>query len=163
MSDGDAKKVEAHIRQKTMTPMNPQHSNNGVIRVGRKGLKKFAFGEDGAPFEVDVVAAFQGWLCVDDEFRERDGCVDRVINTRDMPEYHQAAVAYVQSFAHDSRITETRHPERVDLTIAEALEFLALLRKEYDKLVTFFRPKSQDVPDSPDTSAGELQFSEEEP
>ena len=44
--------------------------SNGVIRVGRKGRKKFAFGE-GEPFEVDVVVAFQEWICIDDGFRER--------------------------------------------------------------------------------------------
>lgn len=131
----------------------PKHSNNGVIRVGRKGLKKFAFGEDGIPFEVDVVVAFQGWLCIDDEFREREGCVDRMIKTCDMPQFHQAAVEYVGQLS---------NTPPSNLTVAEALEFMALLREEYDKLVTFFRPKSQDAPDSPDTSEGGLQFSEED-
>lgn len=135
-------------------------SNNGVIRIGRKGIKKFAFGEDGKPFDVDVVVAFQGWLCIDDEFRERDGCVDRTIKTSDMPEYHHAAVEYVQGLAseQDSDKHGYSHPL---LTVAEALEFIALLREEYDTLLTFFRPKSRDVPDSPDTSEGGLRFSEE--
>lgn len=142
-------------------------ANNGVIRIGRKGIKKFAFGEDGKPFDVDVVVAFQGWLCIDDEFRERDGCVDRTIKTMDMPEYHRVAVEYVQQLAYDplgngldahSRPIQSEPPQ---LTVAEALEFISLLREEYDALLTFFRPKSQDVPDSPDTSEGGLRFSEE--
>ncbi len=138
-------------------------ANNGVIRIGRKGIKKFAFGEDGKPFEVDVVVAFQGWLCIDDEFREREGCEDRSIKTVDMPEYHQAAVRYVQELAFDPKITETHHPERINLTVAESLEFIALLREEYDALLTFFRPRSPEGPDSPGTLEEGLRFSEEAP
>lgn len=134
-------------------------ANNGVIRIGKKGLKKFAFGETGAPFEVDVVVAFQGWLCIDDEFREREGCVDRTIKTADMPEYHQAAVQYVTSLSN----MNTPGQDGIQLTVAEALEFIALLREEYDGLLTFFRPKSLNEPDSPDTSEGGLRFSEEAP
>ncbi len=143
--------------------------NNGVIRIGRKGIKKFAFGEDGAPFQVDVVVAFQGWMCLDDEFREREGCVDRTIKTADMPEYHRAAVRYVQELATDpiGSIGLDGHgrpiPSEVPtLTVAEALEFIALLREEYEALVTFFQPRLPDEPDSPGTSEGGLQFSVEE-
>lgn len=75
-----------------------------------------------------------------------------------MPEYHQAAVRYVQGLATDPATVNTPH-----LTVAEALEFIALLREEYDGLLTFFRPKSLDEPDSPDTSEGGLRFSEEAP
>ncbi len=138
-------------------------ANNGVIRIGRKGIKKFAFGEDGKPFDVDIVVAFQGWLCIDDEFREREGVVDRTIITADMPEYHQAAVQYVKQLSSDFVSKDGSNLTTVDLTVAEALEFIALLREEYDKLVTFFRPRSQDEPDSPDTSEGGLRFSEEAP
>lgn len=150
-------------RGQQKTQPKPKHSNNGVIRIGRKGVKKFAFGEDGAPFDVDVVVAFQGWLCIDDEFREREGCVDRIIKTSDMPEYHQAAVQYVNSLAGGVQPDNEKGGSYSTITVAEALEFIALLREEYDKLLTFFRPKSQDEPDSPDTSEGGLQFSEEAP
>lgn len=142
-------------------------ANNGVIRIGRKGIKKFAFGETGTPFEVDVVVAFQGWLCVDDEFREREGCVDRIINTVDMPEYHRAAVQYVESLVVDQTadaMVARRGGDRLNITVAEALEFIALLREEYDSLLTFFRPRSREKPDSPDTSEeGSMRFSEEAP
>jgi hypothetical protein len=144
-------------------------ANNGVIRIGRKGIKRFAFGEDGKPFEVDVVVAFQGWLCIDDEFREHEGCVDRSIKTTDMPEFHQAAVNYVQSLAYnpvgygiDGRGMPLPSPTP-QLTVAEAMEFLALLREEYDALLTFFQPRSPAKPDLPDTSEVGLRFSEEAP
>lgn len=138
-------------------------ANNGVIRIGRKGIKKFAFGDTGKPFEVDVVVAFQRWLCIDDEFREREGCVDRTIKTADMPEYHEAAVRYVQDLATIDDQIRGRTSESLNITVTEALEFISLLHKEYDDLLTFFRPKSQEEPDSQDTSEEGLRFSEEAP
>ncbi len=129
-------------------------ANNGVIRVGRKGRKKFAFGEDGVPFEVDVVVAFQEWICIDDQFR--DMTEDRSIPTAEMPNYHQAAVQFVQRLA-----TNPANIETPTITTAEALDFIARLREYYDEVATFFQPRSRDEPDSPDTSEAELRFSTE--
>lgn len=126
----------------------PQQSSNGVVRIGRKGIKKFAFGEDGAPFEVDVVMTFQEWIAIDDQFRQNDA---REIALADMRAYHEAARAFVNSLSGG-----------VQVTIAEALDFLARLREEYDALVVFFRPRLRDEPDSPASSVAELKFSEEE-
>ena len=135
-------------------------ANNGVIRVGRKGRKKFAFGEDGEPFEVDVVVAFQQWVCVDDEFREQHE--DRRIATADMPAYHRAAVEFViqlsgSEFAPDRGVQGAT----LGITTAEALDFIARLRECYDEVAAFFQPRSRDEPDSPDTSGAELRFSVE--
>lgn len=132
--------------------------SNGVIRVGRKGKKKFAFG-DGEPFEVDVVVAFQEWICADDEFRERYD--DRTIPNGDMAAYHQAAVDFVKGLATNfpSQVTGEKPP---DITVAEALDFLARLREQYDELTDFFQPRSREKLDSPDSSEAGLQFSEEE-
>lgn len=135
-------------REKSMS------SNNGVIRVGRKGKKKFAFGEDGAPFEVDVVVAFQQWIVIDDQFRERSD--DRTILTQDMAEYHRAAVEFVTMLA-----TDPVTMSAPDITTAEALDFMARLREQYEELATFFHPKSREKQDSPDTSEAELRFSTE--
>jgi len=118
--------------------------NNGVIRVGRKGLKKFAFGEDGPAFEVDVIVAFQDWIGIDDEFR-----METVIPTANMPAYHQAAVAFVSGLGGG------------DVTTAEALDFLARLREQYDELAAFFLPRSREERASPATLAPELRFSVE--
>jgi hypothetical protein len=127
--------------------------NNGVIRIGRKGTKKFAFGEDGAPFEVDVVVAFQQWVTTDESFRPMDQDEDgnRPIPTEDIPKFHQAAVDFVKSLSN------------VEVTTAEALDFIARLREQYDELAIFFRPKLRDEPASPATSGVELRFSAEAP
>lgn len=133
-------------------------NGTGVIRVGRKGRRKFAFGEDGEPFEVDVVVAFQEWVRIDDEFRQEHE--DRTIPPSAMADYHEAAVrfAYVQAgLAYPP-------PEACDankITTAEALDFIARLRECYDEVADFFQPKSRAAPDSPDTSGAELRFSTE--
>ena len=130
-------------------------ANNGVIRVGRKGKKKFAFGEDGQPFEVDVVVAFQEWIGIDDQFRDRSE--DRSILITDMPEYHRAAVAFVVGLA-----VNQINNEAPEITTAEALDFIARLREQYDEVATFFQPRSREEQDSPATSGAELRFSVEE-
>lgn len=121
-------------------------SNNGVVRIGRKGLKKFAFGED-APFQVDVVVAYQRWIDVDESFR-----TDGQIKTEDMHRFHAAAVEFVE---------ELSNSERGTLTVAEVLDFLARLREQYDELAVFFQPKSREEPASPATSGLETRFSVE--
>jgi hypothetical protein len=137
-------------------------ANNGVIRIGRKGLRKFAIGEENDPrqlpaFEVDVVDAFQQWIGIDDSLRpltpDEDG--NRSISTADMPTYHQAAVEFVESLG--------GLPYAHKLTKAEALDFIARLREQYNELAVFFRPKSLQERDSPATSeAPSLHFSAEE-
>ena len=122
-------------------------ASNGVIRIGRKGLRKFAFGEDGAPFEVDIVEAFQNWIGIDDNFRSLNA--DQTIPVAEMPAYHQAAQMFVKGLSN------------TEVTVAEALDFIARLREQWDELSVFFRSKSREKPDSPDTSEAELRFSVE--
>ena len=125
--------------------------NNGVIRIGRKGVKKFAFGEDGPAFEIDVVAAFQQWIGIDNGFRPEETAenIDRSIATADMPGYHQAAVEFIAELGGG------------EVTIAEALDFIARLREQYDDLAHFFRPKSREERELPATSVAGLRFSVE--
>lgn len=125
-------------------------SGNGVIRIGRKGVKKFAFGEDGEVFSLDVVDAFQKWRVIDEKIREpyEDGSIP----TSDMEAYYVAAVDFVK---------EVSEGKANDITTAEALDFIARLREQYDEVADFFRPKSREEQESPDSSAQELRFSVE--
>lgn len=137
---------------------------NGVLRISRKGKKKFAFGEEGASneviFEVDVVVVFQEWCDIYDSFCVEGDGEDRKIN--DVRAYHQTAVDFVKRVA-NSNILE--------ITTAEALDFLARLREVYDDLASFFQPRSLEERGLPGTSeAGsqstfpktEMRFSTEE-
>ncbi len=120
---------------------------NGIIRIGRKGTKKFAFGDDGPVFEVDVVTAFQAWVCIDEGFRNEE---DDIPNEQ-MPEYHASAVRFVIGLGGGDAVTT-----------AEALDFLARLREQYNEVAVFFRPRSREERDSPDTLEAGLRFSVEE-
>lgn len=126
-------------------------ASNGVIRIGRKGIKKFAFGEDGPVFEVDVVGAFQRWIAIDESFRGDSG--EEKVKTIDMPQYHQAAVTFAEELGGPAYTGK--------VTIAEALDFKARLQEQYEELADFFRPKSREKPDSLGTSGAELRFSVE--
>ena len=134
-------------------------ANNGIIRIGRKGLKKFAFGEDGPPFEVDVVMAFQQWIGVDESFRpEEEGPNGtRSIPVDRIPEYHKKAVEFAALWASNYQGCD----KVPDITTAEALDFIARLREQYDELADFFQPKLREKPASHDTSETELLFSTE--
>lgn len=134
-----------------------ESNGDGVIRIGHKGKKKFAIGEEGKPFEVDVVVALYEWISIDSSFRDKGdevpdpktGRMLRTVSSADMQMYHQAAVSFVSAKAGG------------EVTTAEALDFLARLREQHDELVDFFRPRSLDEPESPDTSEVALEFSEE--
>lgn len=137
-------------------------ADNGIIKIGRKGLKKFAFG-DGPVFEVDVVVAFQEWIRIDDSFRPpEDEEGNRRIPMEQMGEYHKTALEYVNELRNRGTRGEVSPNDANRLTTAEALDFLARLREQYDELANFFRPKSRDEPDSQDTSRVEHRFSAEE-
>ena len=125
-------------------------NGDGVIRIGRKGIKKFAFGDDGAPFEVDVVRAFQEWLNIDEQHRQTDGDKKGMVLPEDMPAYHQAAVDFANGLSNTK------------VTVAEALDFKARLCEQYEELADFFRPKRRGEDESPGTSGAALQFSAEE-
>ena len=133
-------------------------ASNGVIRIGRKGIKKFAFGEDGVAFDVDVVVTFQEWVNIDEQFRDRSE--DRTILTTDMPKYHEEAVRFAVEIR--SRGTLASQVDTSSITTAEALDFIARLRECYDEVSVFFRPKLRKERDLPDSSEAELRFSTEE-
>lgn len=124
--------------------------SNGVIRVGRKGIKKFAFGEDGSVFSVDVVVAFHEWIEADNRFRDERGDEDRSIPHSATAEYNQMAVDFVQKLSGYG-----------DLSKAEALDFVARLCEQFNELADFFHPKRREEDESPDTSEVELRFSAE--
>ncbi len=141
-------------------------NDNGVIRVGRKGIKKFAFGEHGEVFSVDVVVAFQEWVTIDDTFRERTD--DRSIVSEDMKDYHIAAVAFVERLSGNdlnplakAMVAEHEIRPPIKITTAEALDFIARLQECYEEVAAFFRPKSREEPDLQGSTVQELRFSQE--
>ena len=106
-------------------------NRNGVIRVGRKGMKKFAFGEDGEPFNVDVVVAFQEWVGIDTIFRDRSE--DQSILIEDMPQYHAKAVEFVVKLSGNT----------IEITTAEALDLSLGFVSNMTRWRFFFDPNCE--------------------
>ncbi len=131
------------------TTWKPRVSENGhqVIRIGRKGRKLFAFGEEGKPFEVDVVALHSEWVNVDRTFRDEKGDVpsDRLL------EMNKTALEFVMAVGRQVDV------DLSDISLAEALEFIKEITEEVHKLKDFFVPKFSDAPSSPEST--ELRFS----
>ena len=124
----------------------PAKFGQGIIRIERKGMVKFAFGEDGQPFDVDVVTAFQEWIGIAEGLRDENG----EISTAATLSYQQAAVDF------SKRISGG------EVTTAQALQFLARLREQYDELAVFFQPRSREKLGLPASTEAALRFSVEE-
>lgn len=119
---------------------------NGVIRLGRKGRKKFAIGEDGPEFEIDVIQVNNQWIRLHNEFYGHEP--PRKMTSQESQEYENAVWRFVKEVANDQ-----------SLSLGEALEFVAVLNEEADKLKGFFVRRSSDAPNSP-ASSDRVVFSE---
>ncbi len=106
-----------------------------ILNITRKGTATFQF-EGGRPFKVDLVLVANDWLEVDRAFRDDKGDVP---NDR-LRELNHAAWAFVNEFAKQSGVE--------NLTMTEALQFLAMMNAEAEKLKVFFAPASPEQPSS---------------
>lgn len=105
--------------------VKPSTNGTGIIQIGRKGMKKFQFGDDGQPFEVDVTQVWNDFISIADHFRGEDGNVPR-----DKADEHNRAIAeYVAD--------KSKMPVG-ELSLSEVLEFQAVIMEEAEKLRDFF-------------------------
>jgi hypothetical protein len=127
-----------------------EQAKNGrpIVRIGRKGRQWFALGEEGEPFEVDVVAIHSQWVDIDRTFRNEK-------NELPLEKIAEANAAAWQ-FVHDIGINAGLSFD--DMTLAEALEFICKIAEETDRLKDFFVPKLSGERSSPEST--ELTFSE---
>lgn len=118
---------------------------NGVVRIGRKGMVKFAIGEDGPPFDLDVVRVFDEWAQIDQSYRDENGVIakDQIIA------WSGARGSFVQKLLNDV-YTMYVGVAAPTLTGAEVGDFMARLTEEVDKLRSFFEPRLQNKPTSPE-------------
>lgn len=118
--------------------------SNGVIRTKSKGRRKFAFGEDGAEFEVDVIKAYDEWIGIDGSFRNEK----RLVPEEQLQAWKDAATAFAE-----------RLSGQTGLDGSTVLEFLALLQGEAIKLQDFFVVKYAEKPKSVDSLESRITFS----
>lgn len=124
-------------------------SENGngedIIKIGRKGLKKFQYAEDTPVVTLDVIHVYNQWLALERVFRNEQGVVP--------PEKNPEVNAALNEFS--CNMLQAKD----GMSDADALHFQAVLFKEVDKLTAFFDVKSADEPSSPPSSTT-LVFSE---
>lgn len=119
-----------------------------VIRVDRKGLRTFAFGE-GAEFTIDVIVTYNRYLDMRRLFADADGNVP--------VERHAELARSTWDFVRQIACDASGNPQYFgskpaeELTMAEALEFITHLTREVIELQHFFEvstPRKQSSPES---------------
>lgn len=132
-----------------------------IIRIGKKGRKTFAFGEEdspkGHPFTIDVVAIWQQWCDVHRSFQNEEGTIprDKAMETNFALMQFVAALSGARLPQGIPGAPEQPSPPSAEeeLTLAEALDFMARIQEEVDALEDFFVPKLREKPSSPPKSA----------
>lgn len=126
-------------------------ANNGeklnIIRIKRKGLRHFEFGDPAedppekcsGPFQIDVVAE-------QNQLSELFSASQTDAGKLSVPEWNRIQWKWVQD------LVQREVGRAVVLTQAEALEFIKVLNEETEKLADFFSPKRATAPSSPDSS-----------
>lgn len=114
-----------------------QENGSTIIKLGRKGVRKFQFDEDTPIVELDVIHCWNQWLTVERSFRNEKGEVPPEKN----PEVNMALNQFSCQMLQVQEMSD-----------ANALEFQAVLGKEVDKLLPFFDASSEDEPSSPPNS-----------
>ncbi len=142
-------------------------SSNGppIIRIGSKGRRTFAFGEEnapkGKPFTIDVVAIWQQWCDVHRSFQGEDGKIprDKAMETNIALMKFCADLSGARLPGNLGPLTEGAPAGEEELTLAEALHFMTAVQEEVDALEDFFKVKSREKPSSPPSST-RVSFSE---
>lgn len=128
-------------------------SDNGVVRISRKGMVKFAIGED-EPFILDVIDVHDQWYQSDWSMRDKDGAIPRDQQVG----WNENRRAFFQTITQQAYQSQLPGKECPVLTHAEAGEFLAKIQEEATRLRSFFFPKSPDQPSSPQATAMRFQM-----
>ncbi len=125
-------------------------SANGVVKISRRGLAKFQFGDDDAPFEVDVLAVYDQWYVVNWQLRVIDEKGDGVVPTDKQDEYGQNRQTFAQAVVNSAYESQKLGAAPV-LSRAEAEAFIDEISKKAAELRNFTFAK-KDTPSSPQES-----------
>lgn len=96
-------------------------SDNGIIRIERRGRRKVQIG-DGVPVDVDIIAFVNEWSAMEEQFRDEKRQI--------VPERRQEYVLAARDFIARMGFVE-------DLTEWEVVAFLKQMSEEADRLISF--------------------------
>lgn len=125
-----------------MSVAEAKQNLNGVIRIARKGIVKFAFGDDGDEFPVDVRIVYDAWREVDWQLRNEKG---ELPNDK-WVEHGQNRIRFVQAIVNDAYAV-IGVAEIPQVSGTEAVAFIDRVYEEVEKAHNFFSPK-KDEPSS---------------
>jgi hypothetical protein len=124
-------------------------NGDGIIKVGRRGIRKFEFGDEAGSvtIELDVIGVWDEWVEIDHSFRDEKGVIlkDRLVerNTR--------CRTWVQGMIEAAGgVTNAEDASHVaqHLSLTDALTFMKLLCEEVEKLKVFFERSTGEKPSS---------------
>lgn len=112
-------------------------ANNGVIKITRRSLMKFQFGDDQPVLEFDVIAVADQWHEVNFALRVLENDM-WVLPPNKTEEYAVNRLNFVQALVDTTDGTAT-------LTRIEAEEFIRRVYEEAEKLRNFTSPKTAET------------------
>lgn len=121
-------------------------NGDGIIVVGKKGLRKFRYDDKTPPVEIDVLLVSNKWYEIEQLFT-----VDNTIPVENYERRFNAAVDFVKEIL--------QIPEQENVSYTSAMHFIKLLNDEAEGLKSFFEPKSGAGRSSPENSAVGATFS----
>ncbi len=130
-----------------------------VIKIGLKGKVKVEFG-DILTILVDVVAVQNAWVEVDQGFRNEKNEVDAARVSEHARALQQFVCGIIQRAADEEGSQEAKQAARTlasMLSLTNAMEFMARMTEEAERLKVFFEVRSSEKPSSPEST--ELRFS----
>lgn len=138
----------------TFTKLSP--SANGVIKITRRGVAKFQFGDDDAPFSIDILAVYDQWYVVNWQLRVIDEKGDGVVPTDKQDEFGQNRLDFVQGLVNSAYESQGLGNAPV-LCRAEAEAFIEEVGKQAMELRNFTFGKKE-PPSSPQESTDQARI-----
>lgn len=138
-----------------MSVVEAKPSTNGVVRIARKGIVKFAFGEEGDEFSVDVRVIYDAWTEIDWQLRNEKG----ELPTDKRVEHGQNRIRFVQAVVNDAYAANglAAIPE---VSGSEAIAFIDRVVEEVEKIHNFFSPKKDEPSSLPASPEMRINFSQ---
>lgn len=131
-------------------------SMNGVIKIAKRSMRKFQFGDDQPVVEFDVIAVYDQWHQVNFALRVKQDD-DWIVPADKVDEFGLNRLNFVQALLNDA------YPEGIvapTLTRSEAEEFIKQVQNEAAELRNFIYPKSDETSSAPESTEQETRFSQ---
>jgi|HubBroStandDraft_2_1064218.scaffolds.fasta_scaffold461036_2 hypothetical protein len=122
-------------------------TDNHVLRIPRQGMAKFALGDDGPTFELDLIHAHDGWIGIQNGYFDEAG----KIPDAKADEWRETRRAHFQALVQEA-YNAINAGEAPRMTRWEVEHIWHVVREEVRKLRDFLSPVSVTPPSPPANS-----------